>query len=239
MRCTRTALLAALAGTVLAGCGSEGAPSSADPGPPTVVVGASPSPMKSGRAQLDPAVSADVTPSPSATSTSTTTSEPRGAGWYGDSDQRDAEVGSVWVAAWFAPEDAFPDVMVRYWMLVPFSGAPTGAEQLALSVGLLDTTPPPGMTSAFWAGLEVGGVTMAERQVRVDLAADTPGLSGHGSHGLILGESQLRSAATHYFPDAETMCIAYDGVPTDVDAGGPTFLHDASGCPLPLPFHAG
>jgi len=142
----------------------------------------------------------------------------------------------VWVAAWFAPEDAFPDVMVRSWMLVPHAGDPTAAEQLALSVGLLDSTPPPGMTSAFWAGLEVGGVTMAERQVGLDLAAESPGLSGHGSHGLILGESQLRSAATYYFPDADTMCITYDGVPTDIAAGGPSFLHDAAGCPLALPF---
>jgi len=115
-------------------------------------------------------------------------------------------------------------------------GALTTAEQLALSVGLLDTTPPHGVTSAFSAGLEVSGVDMAERQVGLDLASESPGLSGHGSHGLILGESQLRSAASYYFPNADTMCITYDGAPADTAASGPSFLHDADGGPLQLPF---
>ena len=235
MRRTRIALVGALAVTVLTGCGSERA-SSVEPLREAPVVAAGSGPPSPTRQPTD---EPSRPPTVSATTSSTTAADLGSLGWYADGDQRGAEVDGVWVAVWFSPSDIFPDTMVRYWMLVPPGGEVTPEERLVRSVELLDTTPPLGMDSAFRAGLKVRGVTFADRQVVPDLAADSPGLSGHGSHGLILGESQLRSAATHYFPDAETMCIAYDGVPTGVDAGGPTFLHDASGCPLPLPFHTG
>lgn len=226
----RIALVGALAVTVLAGCGSERG-TSVEPlrEAPVVVAGSvAPSPTRHPTELSRP-------PSELGTTSPTPAADPGSLGWYADSDQRGAEVDGVWVAAWFAPEeDALPERMRRFWMLVPPGGEASPAERLARSVELLDLTPPPGTTSAFGAGLDVNSVTIAGGQVVIDLAGDSPGLRGHATHGLILGESQLLSAATFYVPDAETLCVAYDGVPTD--EGGPTFLHDAYGCPLALPF---
>jgi hypothetical protein len=156
-------------------------------------------------------------------------------GWMSDA-QKEAigdTAGKVWVAAWFAGEQFMSESLTRRWRQVAVEQAATPQARLALSVDLLDRPPPP-LTSAFERGLDVRGVSYEEGQVWIDLDAASPGLRGHGSAGLLVGSEQLKQAAIFYFPEARTLCVAYDGVPTTVEEGGPIFLHDASGCPIPL-----
>ena len=233
MNRSQTAFLGVLAIAVLAGCGSEATPSSAGIRAPSAGAGDSPMPTGAG-SPLPPATVAGGTSGPTPIPSSTT-SNPDADGWYVDSAPGQDTDDGTWVAAWFTPDDGLTATMVRYWTLVPFPGEPTPGDLLAASVQLLDTTPPAGMASAFTAALEVRTVTTAGQQVDLDLAADSPGLAGHGSYGLIVGQAQLLAAASFYFPAAGSLCIAYDGRPTDTAAGGPSFLHDADGCPLSLP----
>ncbi|MFW5942918.1 MAG: hypothetical protein ACOCXI_14045 [Chloroflexota bacterium] len=155
--------------------------------------------------------------------------------WYTDAQKEAAGPGEeqVWLAAWFAGENAMPESISRWWTLLPDGGDERAEVLLALSVERLDD-PPEEATSAFGDGLTVRDVTYEEGQVLLDLEGDSPGLHGHGSAGYIIGSEQLKAAAAFYFPDADTLCVAYDGQPTAIEAGGPTFLHDASGCPIPL-----
>ena len=175
------------------------------------------------------------TSDPARSSSPTTSKAPdhTEGGWYDDFDHRDDVSNGVWVAAWFVPGDAMPDSIVRWWRVVDLGTEPTPRSLMVGSIRLLDELPPEGMSSAFGAGLEVLDVEIDGSQVVLDLAADSPGLYGHGSAGAYIGESQLIAAAAHYFPDAETLCVTYDGVPTDAESGG-TFLHDMIGCPLAL-----
>lgn len=154
--------------------------------------------------------------------------------WYTDAEKEAADPGDehVWVAAWFAGEGAMPESISRWWTVLPGGGGTADALLMA-SVEQLDD-PPEGATSAFSDGLTVRDVTYDEGQVLIDLEGNSPGLHGHGSAGYIIGSEQLKAAAAFYFPDADTLCVAYDGQPTAIEAGGPTFLHDASGCPISL-----
>jgi hypothetical protein len=158
--------------------------------------------------------------------------DPTATGWYTDNQRPDDTTGLV--PAWFVPEPVGgpPGPAVRYWR--PMADHPlTRDEQARLSVQALALTPPPGTQTAFAQGLTVHDVTLDDEQVRIDLDGDSTGLHGHGSYGLMLGSDQLVALAVHHYPDATTLCIAYDGVPTS--AGGPPFLHDAQGCPIDLP----
>lgn len=169
------------------------------------------------------------TPSPSPTAT------PLPAGWYTDAEKEEADPEDQhrWVAAWFAGENAMPESVSRRWRPLNAEIVHTPEALLQYSVDLLDQ-PPPDRTSAFAAGIDVHGVTFDQGQVLLDLDADSPGLYNHGSTGLLIGSEQLTATAAFYFPDAQTLCVAYDGEPTSIEDGGPIFLHDASGCPLPL-----
>ena len=226
---TKITLVGALAALVLTGCGAVDATNPASRGP-NVSVG-QPTTVHDPSAAASPAQPAS---DPVLSTSSGSALEQPDEGWFDDAYDRGDPKRGTWVAAWFVPGDGFPDLAVRYWRVVELGPDPTAEALLASSVGQLDEPPPDGMSTAFGAGLEVLGVTMVDRQVVLDLAASSPGLRGHASHGTILGELQLRSAAAHYFPEADTLCVTYDGVPTDVEAGGATFLHDASGCPLAL-----
>lgn len=68
----------------------------------------------------------------------------------------------------------------------------------------------------------------------VDLDGDSRALRGQASFGLILGTQQLALVTRDQLPDARTLCVTYDGVPTSVESGGPSWLHDASGCPIDI-----
>lgn len=238
MRRTARALVSVLALAALGGCGTERGSSPQAAATPVVDAGQSPIPT---RPQPVPTVTASNLPSTSGaeptvqTPTATASVEPEYR-WYGDGDESVTPEGGLWVAAWFSPDQlALPNQMVRYWQQLPLPPGLTAAEQLVHSVELLATTPPLGTQSAFGKGLEVLGVTLVDGQVVLDLAAHSPGLHGHSTHGLILGEAQLLAAVAHYFPDATALCVTYDGRPTDSTPGAPSFLHDADGCPLPLP----
>lgn len=173
------------------------------------------------------------TASPTPTPPATVTALP--SGWYTDAEKETADPQGehAWVAAWFAGESAMPDSVGRRWRPVDAAAETTPEALFARSVDLLDE-PPPGRTSAFADGIDVHGVTFDQAQILLDLDADSPGLYNHGSAGLLVGIEQLTAAAAFYFPEAQTLCVAYDGQPTSVEDGGPIFLHDASGCPLPL-----
>lgn len=165
----------------------------------------------------------------------TPSNDPSVTGWFSD-EQREADGRQDgWVAAWFAPDDAgaLPEAEARWWRHAGDDPLTT-PEQAELAVASLDD-PPPGALSAFAGGLTVRDVSLDGAQVLVDLDGDSPGLHGHGSFGLILGSDQLVRIADHYYPDAETLCVAYDGTPTSTAAEGPSFLHDAHGCPIDLP----
>lgn len=235
---TRAGLVGGLLVVTLTGCGTERASSpyaSVAPSAYSDRLPITPRPtlQPSLPATSPTTTSAATTTGPTSTATASAEPAPK---WYRDGDQTVTPDGGLWVAAWFSPDQlALPDQMVRYWQQLPLPPELTAAEQLMHSVGLLDTTPPLGTQSAFGKGLEVLGVTIVDGHVGLDLAARSPGLHGHSTHGLILGEAQLLAAATHYFPDATALCVAYDGRPTDTSPGAPMFLHDAYGCPLPLP----
>ena len=154
--------------------------------------------------------------------------------WYTDAEKEavDPAGEQTWVAAWFAGEDAMPESISQWWTLLPDGGG-TAEALLMASVERLDD-PPEGTTSAFTEGLTVRDVTYEQGQVLLDLDAASPGLYGHGSAGFLIGSEQLTSAAAYYFPEADSLCVAYDGQPTAIEAGGPSFLHEASGCPIRL-----
>lgn len=160
--------------------------------------------------------------------------DPSATGWYTDSQHPDDPTGLV--PTWFVPEpvDGPPGPAVRYWRTMADHPLTEG-EQARLAVQALALTPPPGTQSAFSRGLTVHDVTLIDGQVRLDLDGDSPGLHGHGSHGLIMGSQQLVALIVHHYPDATTLCVSYDGVPTSMKAGSPPFLHDAVGCPIDLP----
>lgn len=170
---------------------------------------------------------------PSPTSPPTVTALP--SGWYTDAEKETADPQGehAWVAAWFADENVMPDSVSRRWRPLDGTVDDTPAALLERSVDLLDE-PPPDRTSAFAGGIDVHDVTVDDGQVLLDLDADSPGLYGHGSTGLLIGIEQLAAATAFYFPEAQTLCVAYDGQPTSVEDGGPIFLHDASGCPILL-----
>lgn len=155
--------------------------------------------------------------------------------WYSDAEKEaaDPEGEQRWVAAWFAGEDAMPESMSRWWKVVDPAEEQTAEALLARSVALLDD-PPEDQTSAFARGITVHHARFNGSEVRLDLDAASPGLYGHGSAGYVIGSEQLASAAAFYFPEADTLCVAYDGERTAIEEGGPSFLHDASGCPIPL-----
>lgn len=171
----------------------------------------------------------------SPTPTVSPTNAAEAEGWIRDAEKEavDPDDAQGWVAAWFAGENAMPDSVSRRWRQVNGAGEKTPEELLEQSVVLL-SDPPSERTSAFAEGVSVHGVTFNEGQVLIDLDAESPSLYGHGSTGYLIAVEQLTSAAAFYFPEAETLCIAYDGEPTTIEEGGPIFLHDASGCPLPL-----
>lgn len=154
--------------------------------------------------------------------------------WYSDEEKEaaDPQETELWVAAWFAGEDVMPESISRWWIVAP-DEEDTPEALLARSVALLDE-PPEGRTSAFAEGIGVREVSFDGSELLLDVDAESEGLYGHGSAGYIIGSEQLTSAARFYFPEAETLCVAYDGVRTAIEEGGPSFLHDASGCPIPL-----
>lgn len=182
---------------------------------------------------------ASLTPTPTLTSTLsptlTPTATPLPPGWYTDAEKETADPQNQhqWIAAWFAGENAMPDSISRRWRPLDEAVEETPEALFTYSVDLLDD-PPPDRTSAFAAGIDVHGVTFDGQQILLDLDAASPGLYNHGSTGLLIAIEQLTAAAAFYFPDAQTLCVAYDGQPTVIEDGGPIFLHDASGCPLPL-----
>ncbi|MFW6097613.1 MAG: hypothetical protein ACOC9Z_06035 [Chloroflexota bacterium] len=155
--------------------------------------------------------------------------------WYSEEEQQamDPEGAGQWVAAWFAGEDVTPESIERWWMVTTVE-EDTPEAHMARSVALLDEALPEGRTSAFADGIAVHGVSFDGSEVLLDLDADSEGLYGHGSAGYIIGSEQLVSVARYYFPEAETLCVAYDGVRTSIEEGGPSFLHDANGCPIRL-----
>ncbi len=155
--------------------------------------------------------------------------------WYSEEEKQavDPNGAAQWVAAWLAGEDVMPESIERWWMVTTVE-EDTPEATLARSVALLDEALPEGRTSAFADGIRVNSVSFDGREVLLDLDADSEGLYGHGSAGLIIGSEQLASAARYYFPEAETLCVAYDGVRTTIEEGGPSFLHDANGCPIRL-----
>lgn len=155
--------------------------------------------------------------------------------WYSEEEKRavDPEGAARWLAAWFAGEDVMPESIERWWMVTTVE-EDTPEAHMARSVALLDEELPEGRTSAFADGIRVNSVSFDGREVVLDLDADSEGLYGHGSAGYIIGSEQLVSAARYYFPEAETLCVAYDGVRTTIEEGGPSFLHDANGCPIHL-----
>lgn len=154
--------------------------------------------------------------------------------WYSDEEKEAVDPDGVeqWVAAWFAGENFMEESISRWWMVTPVE-EDTPEALLARSVALLDD-PPEGWTSAFARGIMVRDVTFDGSEVLLDLNTGSEGLYGHGSAGYVIGSEQLSSAARFYFPEARTLCVAYDGVRTTIEEGGPSFLHDANGCPIRL-----
>lgn len=187
-------------------------------------------------ASLTPMPTLTSTPSLTQTPTPTPTATPLPPGWYTDAEKEAADPQNQhpWIAAWFAGENAMPESVTRRWRPATDLADDTPETLFAYSVDLLDD-PPPDRTSAFAAGIDVHGVAFDSQQVLLDLDADSPGLYNHGSTGLLIAIEQLTAAAAFYFPDAQSLCVAYDGELTAIEEGGPIFLHDASGCPLPLP----
>ena len=130
-----------------------------------------------------PAPALTSTPAPTLVPTPTSTALP--AVWYTDAEKEaaDPQGEQLWVAAWFAGENAMPESVSRRWRPVDDTAMNTPEALLEHSENLLDE-PPPDRTSAFADGIAVHGVTLDQGQVLLNLDADSPGLYNHGSAGL-------------------------------------------------------
>jgi len=133
--------------------------------------------------------------------------------WFTDEDKSTISGQNTdgdWIAAWFGTSGTNPEEVRRYWR--KDSRAPTldAPGKMKLAVEWLNN-PPAGANSAFTRGLQIIGVKEDGSEVLLDIEQSSPGLGGHSTNGLILGAAQLVAVAAYYFPNAKTLCVAFDG----------------------------
>lgn len=157
----------------------------------------------------------------------------------------DARVSGLWTRAdlvaetagmvpgWFAPQDGPEDLFVQFWR--PKDSPAHTRQQLLTQAVRYMTVAPAGMWTPLHADPEVLEVTLQNGTVTLDLDETSATTVGE----LDVAEAQLalemvrRNIATLY-PEADTLCITYDSIPTNPNDGGPGFLGPVAGCPLDL-----
>lgn len=137
------------------------------------------------------------------------------------------------VPGWFFPQDGPEDLFVQFWRP---SDSPAGTrQQLVTQAVRYMTVAPAGMWTPLHADPEVLAVTLQNGTVTLDLDETSAAAVGE----LDVAEAQValemvrRNIATLY-PEADTLCITHDSIPTKPNDGGPGFLGPVAGCPLDL-----
>lgn len=137
------------------------------------------------------------------------------------------------VPGWFAPQDGPRDLFVQFWR--PSDSPADTRQQLFTQAVRYMTVAPAGMWTPLDADPEALEVTLQNGTVTLDLNEASAAAVGE----LDVAEAQValemvrRNIATLY-PEADTLCITYDGIPTNPNDGGPGFLGAVAGCPLEL-----